>query len=99
MGGGIAHSDASVSKINIISKDVRSIIARFFPAQYKAHRRRIRIGVEGLLLQDTQSGDRVRGRCWRLAKDKLTVWSCSSLINGLKNRTARQSPHYPMSTF
>lgn len=46
MGGGVAHSDTSVSKINIVSKDFRSIIARLFPVQYKAHGRRIRIGIE-----------------------------------------------------
>ena len=99
VGGGIAHGDASVSKINVVSKDFRSIIARLFPVQYKAHRRRIGIGVEGLLLQDTHSRDRVRGRCWCLAKDELTVRSCSSLINSLENRTARQCSHYFMSTY
>lgn len=87
VGGGIAHGDASVSKINIVSKDFRSIIARLFPVQYKAHRRWIRVGIEGLLLQDTESRDRVRGRCWCLAKDKLTVRSCSSLIDGLKDNS------------
>ena len=84
VGGGVAHGDAGVSKINIVSKDFRPIIARLLPVQYKAHKRWIRVGTEGLLLQDTESGDRVGGRCWRLAKDELTVRSCSSLIDSLE---------------
>lgn len=91
VGGGIAHGDASVSQINVVSKDFRSIIARLFPVQYKAHRRWIGVGIGGLLLQDTESGDRVRGRCWCLAKDKLAVRPCSSLIDGLKDK---KSPYY-----
>lgn len=83
VGGGIGHGDTSVSKVNIVSKDFRSIIARLFPVQYKAHKRWIRVGIEGLLFQDTESGDRVRGRRWCLAEDKLTIWSCSSLIDSL----------------
>lgn len=95
MGGGIAHGDASVSQINIVSEDFRPIIARLFPVQYKAHRRWVGVGIGGLFLQDTESGDRVRGRCWCLAKDKLTVRPCSSLIDGLKDNSKR-SPCYPI---
>lgn len=36
--GSIAHSNAGVSQINVVSNDFRSITARLFPGQYKAHR-------------------------------------------------------------
>lgn len=75
--GSVAHSNASVSEINVVSNDFRSIITRLFPVQYKAHRGRVQVGIEGLLLQDTQRGDRVRGRGRCLAVDKLTIRPCT----------------------
>ena len=96
MCGSVAHSNASVSEINVVSNDFRPIIARLFPVQYKAHRGRVQVGIEGLLLQHTQRGDRVRGRGTRLAVDKFAIRPCTCWIEGLENR--RVSPGHIMAS-
>lgn len=96
MCGSVAHSNASVSEINVVSNDFRPIIARLFPVQYKAHRGRVQVCIEGLLLQHTQRGDRVRGRGRRLAVDKLAIRPCTCWIEGLENR--RMSPGHIMAS-
>lgn len=83
--GSIAHSNARVSEIDVVSNDFRSIIARLFPVQYKAHRGWVQVGIEGLLLQDTQRGDRVGGRGRCLAMDKFAIRPCTCWVKGLGN--------------
>lgn len=97
MCGSIAHSNASVSEIDVVSDDFRSIIARLFPVQYKAHGGRVQVGTEGLLLQDTQRGHRVRGRGRCLAMDKLTIRPCTCWIKGLEQKSVAKS-HDTIST-
>lgn len=83
----VPYGNADVPQVDVVGCDLSPVIARLFPAQYKAHRGRGLAGTHVLILQHGQDGDGIRHGRGDSAGHQLAVGPSSSLVNGLGVKT------------
>lgn len=79
----ISYGNVDVTKVDVVRSNLSSIIAWFFPVQYKAHRGWKLIGIHVLILQHGEDGDCIGYRRRDSAGHQITVGPSSCLVNSL----------------